>query len=454
MLTKFRSDLARAHALAQKSLPPPQGADSGWLAGLLPSATFDYKRAAGDPWDNSVVRNGLKWKQDAFGDARQVVRRMKSDGKMEIVKPTHPLVELLKSRAVPGSSASLLQAGIDISLHCDGNAYLYRVPGALGNVVGYQYVPHYAIEPKLDKLTGMLLGYDFQGTPKFLPPEAIVHLRDGIDPRNPHKGLSRLGAVLREVCTVNEASTFAAALLRNSGVPSVIVSPDGDAVDLTPEQRKSFKEQWKERLTGDRRGEPFVQSIPVKVQFPGYSPEQLVLSKTQSIPTHVICGAMNLDPMVLGLPSDYKTYSNYREACEAAYEAHIRYLRALDEQLTHWCLPDSGGLPGDELGRDYSEVRALQEDMDKLYRRQTASVGGPWLTPNEAREKAGLPKIEGGDKLYPVKAAGSGSGDGFRDGDDDGATDDRNDPDDAVDAKKLRNMALARYRAVLKSQAH
>ena len=72
--------------------------------------------------------------------------------------------------------------------------------------------------------------YRVNGKTYVLSKDDIIHYRDGIDPENDRFGLSGLSAVLREVFTDNEAATYSAAILRNMGVPSIIVTPKNPGV--------------------------------------------------------------------------------------------------------------------------------------------------------------------------------------------------------------------------------
>jgi hypothetical protein len=127
-------------------------------------------------------------------------------------------------------------------------------------------------------------------------------------------------------------------------------------------------------------------------------------------PVPRICAALQIDPMVLGYASPSKTFSNFKEAMEAAYEQTLVPLHsAVGSQMTEQIMPwVVGARDGDYFGRDYSEVRCLQEDQDARFKRLTAAVGGAFLTVDEAREELGLKPIEGGDELRQPVAPGLG----------------------------------------------
>src|SRR5262245_44497243 len=65
---------------------------------VLPGTNIDWRRQAGDLWDNSVVRSALKWQEDACAEPLLVVRRPDpaDGGKLKPVL-NHRLVRLLEN---------------------------------------------------------------------------------------------------------------------------------------------------------------------------------------------------------------------------------------------------------------------------------------------------------------------------------------------------------------------
>ena len=393
---------------------------------LQPGSGFDYRKAAGPLWLCGPVMAGINFYAKAWSEADWTVEARNGDGVWEPVGGHKALTFL--DRPSRDYGASVLWWATLLSYLSDGNAYWYVERNKFDQPLFVRYLPHFLVEPKwptngsLHK-SGYL--YRTDGEEITLSLDDVIHFQWGMDPYNPRKGLSPLAAELRSVVSDNEISTFHAALLRNSGIPGVILSPKGHPGQITaptfqPEQAKEVKRLWRERTRGENRGDAFVPSVPLEANVLGFSPEQLALDKTTRLILPRICAALGLDPMVLGLPSESKTYNNYGDAMEAAYERHIIPLQyAIAEQLTWSLLPRLPGYrEGQRFGRDYSRVRVLQEDMDSLYSRLTKAVGGPWLTPNDARKKVGEADIAGGEQLYE-KSAGPGEGE-ERDGEDGG----------------------------------
>lgn len=379
--------------------------------GLLPGTRYDYRREAGLPHLNGVVLTAINWIRRTWTEAPFVIHRPVRGDKPDVLME-HPALELL-ARPNRYYDDSVLWSGTLTSLLTYGNSFWFKERAGGGNVVGLVYIPHWQIAPLYPKDgSAFISGYRYQIDGEFIdyPESEIVHLRYGMDIASPRMGLSPLAAELRSIATDNEIANFSACLLRNMGIPGVIISPAKEEIDITPDQRQELKKQYQEAFTGDGRGGALFPSLPIKVDMPAFSPDQLALDKLARLTIPRICAAIGLDPLMLGLPSDSKTYANVGEAREAAYEGMLIPLQAeISSQLTNQLLETGdviGTARGDRYGRNYSAVRVLQEDTDALFKRLTAAVGGPWMSRNEAREQIGLVAVEGGDELYEPRGAG------------------------------------------------
>lgn len=164
------------------------------------------------------------------------------------------------------------------------------------------------------------------GTKLVVPESEVIVFRHGNpDPLNPGIIVSPLMVMAKEICGDNEASTFLTSVLRNSGVPGVVIVPkermaEGDGPTL--KARSRIAEMWR-ALTRDRRGEPFVSPFPVDIHQIGFSPDNVKAVSSASYFKSLILAALNIDPMAAGLPSENKTYANYGEARKALIEDSI-----------------------------------------------------------------------------------------------------------------------------------
>ncbi|RYG34928.1 phage portal protein [bacterium] len=334
----------------------------------------DPRKKAGAIYDNGVVSIAIGWYWRNLTYPRiRVMRKVKRDGEnvWEEVDG-HALPEALERG--PYYDHTVLFHGTLISWMVAGSAYWYKVRSRSGLVIGYVYVPHFLIRPMADKYnpdgTKLITYYEYTvpgGRAEELAVEDVVHLRCGIDPKDPQQGLAPLAGVLAEVGTDNLATQLTASLMANAGIPGIVIAPKGDAKDVTPEKREEFKRKWKDNTTGENAGSPNMIPFAVDVSVLGFSPDQLALDKTTRMQVSRICAAAGLDPMVLGLPSDSKTYSNYGEAIRASYDgALMPLLNIWGLQIGHQTLDDwLDSEKGDRIGWDTSTVPALQEDEDK-----------------------------------------------------------------------------------------
>jgi len=336
---------------------------------------FNYAREVGDGFSSSVITNPVMWMARTFPEAPLIVADQEDAPVL-----LHPMVQLLR-RPNPYYSGTLLWMATIVSWLMNGDAYWIKIRNGTGTVSEVWWVPTSIIEPAVDpgREDVFITHYVYRpnGEEVRLENEDVVHFRYGLDPDNPRVGWSPLKGVLREVFTDDEAANFTAALLRNMGVPGVIVSPKGDR-EPSPDDVAAAKSYVKEEFTGDRRGEPLVFSGPTEVSQFGFSPEQLNLKALRRIPEERVSGAIGIPAIICGFGAglDRSTFANYAEAREAAYEdGIIPTQRLFAEDLWHQLLPDFDGQHASRtVGWDRSKVRVLQDDRNKEAERAATLV--------------------------------------------------------------------------------
>ena len=366
-----------------------------WMGRRLPGSKLDWKNEAGDLWKNSAVGACLWYLCDTLPEAPVYQYREDADGTAKKM-PQTALSQLL-SRPNPAYSGSTLLSATILSLKCDGNAYWRIRRNLAGRIVEAWFIPHWCLEPRWESSDSYIDYYDYYpgaGAAKIkLDPSEVVHFREGLDPENTRKGMSRLRNTLREIVTDNEATTFSASVLRNMGIPGVIIAPKGDA-EFSATLAEKIKTLWREKMTGDKRGEPIILPSEVSVEAPGFTPEQMALDKIRNVPEARICAALRVPAMVVGLSvgDGQRTYSNMAEARELAYEGTIVPLQnALAETIALQLAPQMAGwAAGDSVRFDLSSVRVLQEDQDALFKRLALGYNSGFLKRSDVRTLLGL----------------------------------------------------------------
>jgi HK97 family phage portal protein len=385
-------------------------APRAFLYGLLPGAKVDYRRLAGDLWKNSIVSASIHWIGRNLPQAPPCVYLAGPDGKKKIVY-THPLTKLL-TRPNKFYSGRTLRKATMLSLIVSGNAYWYIVRGMDGLPKELWYLPHYQVRPNPGPDTdNWIIDYTYtqNGQETTLKFEDVIHFRDGLNPEAMWLGLSPLASAFREIVTDNEAAGYAAAILKNMGVPGCIITPKEGKQTFDQPEMDALKDEYEEATQGDNRGRPMVLTGPIDVKQMALSPEQLLMDTAQDKPEERICALIGIPPGVLQLGVGIKksTYSNRDADTAAAWTmCIIPMLDIIHSDLDVQLLPFFGNPASETVGADYSQVRALQDSTDSLYQRLADATGGPFITPNEARAQISLKPVEDGDKLYPPKAGG------------------------------------------------
>lgn len=391
----------------QRDLPPPGGSADPWALWrhTLPRER-SYLHDVGDGSGSSLVVPAIDFIANGFIEAPVQVSERRGD-EWELIAD-HGMAELI-SRPNPHYSGALLWMATLASWVGDGNGYWIITDFAESQRPAAMYwAPHWSLEPK-----GPPDGSEFITHYRYEPggarkgwdldPQQVVHFRWGLDPSNPRKGYSRLKAVLREIYSDEEAARFTAALLRNMGVPGLVLSPAGE-VSMPFEEAQATKVDLIQKTTGDHRGEPLVMTAATKVDTFGFTPEQLDLGALRSIPESRVAAAIGIPAGVLGFLSGMKQTTvgaTMRELRELGYESGIiPKMRLFTEELHTQLLSHYTDQPDRfQVTFDLSEVRVLQEDQDKL----SARVVNEWRAGirTRASSKLKLGEVpEPGDEVY------------------------------------------------------
>ena len=350
----------------------------------------------GDGSGNSAVTACLNVLSTSFSEPQlQIVKRDQVFGDREI-QYTHPLAELYH-RPNPFMSQNLLSHYIVMAMNTLGDAFLYKNRNSRGQVVELvPLMPHMVeVRGTEDKLITHYEYYAYgKGEHVKIPFEDMVHIRQGIDPNDHRRGHAPLKTVLREILGDEAAGQFTFALLDNMAVPGVVLTPRSDGYGgPTREEAESISAMYKEKFGGSNRGAPMVLSGAMNVEVVSFSPDQLRLAALRRIPEERVSAVLGVPAILAGLGAglDSATYNNTKELKEFFTEQKLIPLwRTVAAELTHQLLVPDFGDKGLMCDYDIQSVRALQPDVDNLYKRVNMGVSGGWITIGEARKVVGL----------------------------------------------------------------
>jgi HK97 family phage portal protein len=379
------------------------GAGFDALRMFMPQSNIDYEgELRGKLHLNTLLAMGADYFASNIAMSPLIVEQgaVKGDKKDWAYKPDHPL-EVLFANPNPYYTWERLAYGMAQSWLFDGNIYLLDWPDNASGSAGVYWLPHDLMEVHDDSMSDVADAQDgsklvtyyryYQPGGGYIDfhPSMILHLPRGFDLRDPKRGFSPVKAALCEIYGDNTASTYTSALVDNSGVPSLVFSPDvrGKAqIIIKDETQKKIPDMIKKFFSREGAGKSLWVPQGVVVQKLAFSPAEMDLGPLTDRLTARICGAMGFDPMSLGLPSANKTYANKEAADDAAY---ARVITPAKQQwagmLTTLYLRRKLGEKNTRVAWDNSQVPSLQDDMLEVAKRATIGYKGGWMRRSEAR---------------------------------------------------------------------
>jgi HK97 family phage portal protein len=370
-------------------------AQSGMKRSLLRRTRFDYRKEVGDFLDASVVMAPIQWVQRSLPEARLTVRRTKRDGNREEFADHQMLALIQRPNDFYGDVE--LWAGTAFSYLAEGNGYWIKLRNGVGRPAELWWVPHWTMEPKgSDDGRIFIERYEYRpgnGQVIDFDPVDIVHFRHGIDPHNPRKGLSPLNGVIREIFMDLESSNFVASLLRNMGVPGIVLSPK--AGSASAEDVAATKTWLMQSFGGDRRGDPMVFGTPTDVSQFGFNPQELNMSEARDVAEERVCALLGIPAAVVGFGAGLqstKVGATMEELRKLAWQNGVLpVVRTFANELDRSLLPDFGNAAGLNAWWDTSEVQALQDDRVKAAGVWKSMIDAGYAQLYDAAEAMGLP---------------------------------------------------------------
>lgn len=368
-----------------------------FFGGLLRRTRFDYRKEIGDCLDASVVTAPVLWIARALPEAVLSVERKNREGSED--QPGHPMLALIQRPNAYYGDIALWMATV-VSFLIDGNAYWLIVRNGAGKPVELWYVPHWTMEPRYPTDGSVFIShYRYSpggGEAQDIAPEDVIHFRHGINPRDIRRGLSPLDGTIREIFIDLESSNFVASLLRNMGVPGVVISPK-QGIAVAPEDVQATKAYVSQAYGGDNRGGTLVLGAPTDVQSFGFNPQQLNMSEGRDVAEERVCACLGIPAAVVGFGAGLqqtKVGATMEELRKLAWNNGVLpFARMLADELQRSLLGQfatGARSSGDKVAWDTGSVLALQEDEDKRVDRFGKMLAQGAITLFEYRTALGL----------------------------------------------------------------
>ena len=231
-----------------------------------------------------------------------------------------------------------------------------------------------------------------------IPREEFVPFRK-YSPGNPSGYVSPISALRQTLEEQIQAGRFRKELWRSSGRLNAQIVRPKDVQPWTEETKKKWVEAFREAwgAGGSKAGSiPLMEDgMEIKTFNASFKEQQWVESVKLS--REAVAAAYRINPSLVW-HSDTQTYASSKDNARALYaECLGPDLQMIQQRINSFLLPMIGASTDTYVEFDLTEK--LKGDFEQRAAVIQSSVGGPWLTRNEARRDNNLPPIEGGDEL-------------------------------------------------------
>lgn len=402
---------------------------------------------------------------ETIGSLPLVIYRRRSDGGKERADE-HPLYEVLQRPNLWQTSFEFWEM-MQGHLELRGNAFAQIVSGN-GRAID-QLVPLHPDRVRVFRLPSGKLRYEvvsyYDASIEKLTQEEIFHMRglssDGII------GMSTISAGAEVIGVGLAQQEHRARSFKNRAIPGLYLKP---AAKIDKVQRDELADSIQKGFSGANAFKAFVGQPGMDITQLGISNRDAQLIEAGQATRTDIASMFRLPPHKIG-DLTRGTFSNIEEqniefATDSIRPRVERIERRIDIDLIQ-PLTDGIGGASREFFAAFDMDALFRGDMKSRYEAYQRSVGGPWMSMNEARASEGKNPVDGGDDiLRPVnmtpadEAPNDGeNADTQRQVDDSGSagSDPSGDPADAsaVRMKQLAAVNVGRLvRKEVKSLAH
>ncbi len=205
---------------------------------------------------------------------------------------------------------------------------------------------------------------------------------------HPLVGVSPIYACGLAAMQGNAIQNNSANFFRNGSKPGGVLTAPGAIADDTA---KRLKEHWDLNFSGESAGRVAVLGDGLKYEAMAISAADSQLIEQLRWSAETVCSAFHVPGYKVGVGAQPNNAS-------AEISNQIYYSDCLQSliEAAELCLDEGLELPA-PYGTEFDLDGLLRMDTATLYKANNDAVGGGWMKPNEARRRAGLAPVQGGD---------------------------------------------------------
>lgn len=218
-------------------------------------------------------------------------------------------------------------------------------------------------------------------------------------PGNPGGYQSPLAALRQTLNEQIQADKFRTEIWSSSGRFNAYLTRPASVQPWTNEQRKAFVTAFRE---GWGKGGSNAGKIPLledgmEIKPYQFNAKEAQYAETKQLSREDVAAAYHVNPSLIWHTTT-QTYASAKDNARALYADCLGpTLQMLQQRINAFLLPMVGADANTYVEFDLTEK--LKGSFEERASILQASVGGPWMTRNEARADNNLPPVDGGDEL-------------------------------------------------------
>ena len=231
-----------------------------------------------------------------------------------------------------------------------------------------------------------------------IPREEFVMFRM-YNPGNPGGYQSPIAALRQTLTEQVQADKFRTDIWKSSGRFNAFITRPKDVQQWDEEQRKkfitAFRQAW--GSGGANTGKMPLLEDGMEIKPYQFNAKEAQYAETKQLSREDVAAAYHINPGLIW-HSQTQTYASAKDNARALYADCLGpVIQMLQQRINSFLLPMIGADPDTYVEFDLTEK--LKGSFEERANIIQSSVGGPWMTRNEARADNNLPPIDGGDEL-------------------------------------------------------
>ena len=232
-----------------------------------------------------------------------------------------------------------------------------------------------------------------------IPREQFVQFRM-YNPGNPGGYQSPISALKQTLTEQVHADRFRTDIWRSSGRFNAYLTRPANVQPWDNETRKKFIETFRAgwSANGSNRGKMPLLEDGMEIKTFNFNAKEAQYAETKQLSREDVAAAYHVNPSLIWHTTT-QTYASAKDNARALYADCLGpTLQMLQQRINAILLPMLGADP-EVTYVEFDLTEKLKGSFEERAGIIQTSVGGPWMTRNEARADNNLPPVEGGDSL-------------------------------------------------------